>query len=175
MFWLSRSRMVEAEKHIGSCGEPACHLPGDLYLWNKLTSYCSSDSLTESNPLLHHELIIFHGNIYRKWLARSSTLNVPSLPAVLVVLAMLWPSTFSHSTRKSSLDLHRERENPDDNKKHLGAVNSLTLEEFMEDLIKGLKADQDVISAGSGIPLVKKWDDAFREQFNGAADKYQPK
>ena len=72
-------------------------------------------------------------------------------------------------------DLHRERENPDDNKKHLGAVNSLTVEEFMDDLVKGLKADQDVISAGTGIALVKKWDDAFREQFNGAADKYQRK
>ncbi|KAJ1032017.1 hypothetical protein NDA13_002393 [Ustilago tritici] len=72
-------------------------------------------------------------------------------------------------------DLHRERENPDDKKKHLGATNSLTVEEFMEDLVKGLEADQDVVAAGSGIPLVKKWDDAFREQFNGAADKYQPK
>ncbi|KAJ9477067.1 putative NADP-dependent 3-hydroxy acid dehydrogenase (putative) [Pseudozyma hubeiensis] len=72
-------------------------------------------------------------------------------------------------------DLHRERENPDDNKKHLGATSSLTVEEFMDDLVKGLKADQDVISAGSGIALVKKWDDAFREPFNGAAEKYQPK
>lgn len=72
-------------------------------------------------------------------------------------------------------DLHRERENPDDNKKEKGAVNSLTVEEFMDDLKKGLKADQDVISAGSGIPLVKKWDDAFRGQFNTAAEKYQPK
>ncbi|KAF6766777.1 Short-chain dehydrogenase/reductase SDR [Kalmanozyma brasiliensis GHG001] len=72
-------------------------------------------------------------------------------------------------------DLHRERENPDDNKKEKGATSSLTIAEFMEDLVKGLKADQDVISAGSGIALVKKWDDAFREQFNGAADKYQPK
>lgn len=72
-------------------------------------------------------------------------------------------------------DLHRERENPDDNKKHLGATNSLTVDEFMDDLIKGLKADQDVISAGSGIALVNKWDDAFREQFDSAAAKYQPK
>ncbi|TKY90118.1 hypothetical protein EX895_000116 [Sporisorium graminicola] len=71
-------------------------------------------------------------------------------------------------------DLHRERENPDDNKKHLGA-NSLTVEEFMDDLVKGLKADQDVISAGSGIALVEKWDKAFREQFDAAAAKYQPK
>ncbi|GAK62586.1 short-chain dehydrogenase [Moesziomyces antarcticus] len=72
-------------------------------------------------------------------------------------------------------DLHRERENPDDNKKHLGATSSLTVEEFMEDLVRGLEADQDVISAGSGIPLVQKWDDAFREQFNTAAAKYQRK
>ena len=71
-------------------------------------------------------------------------------------------------------DLHRERENPDDNKKHLGA-NSLTVEEFIEDLVKGFKNDQDVISAGPGINLVKRWDDTFREQFNGVAEKYQPK
>jgi hypothetical protein len=45
----------------------------------------------------------------------------------------------------------------------------------MEDLVRGLEADQDVISAGSGIPLVQKWDDAFRVQFNTAAAKYQPK
>lgn len=72
-------------------------------------------------------------------------------------------------------DLHRERENPDDNKKHLGAINSLTVQEFMDDLVKGLKADQDVISAGSGIALVNKWDNAFREQFQSAAERYQPK
>lgn len=73
-------------------------------------------------------------------------------------------------------DLHRERENPDDNKKHLGA-NPLTVEEFMEHLAKGLKADQDVISAGPGIALVEKRDKTLREQSNGdaAAEKYQPK
>lgn len=72
-------------------------------------------------------------------------------------------------------DLHRERENPDDNKKHLGASSSLTVEEFMDDLIKGLKADQDVISAGPGIALVEKWDSQFRQPLQSSADKYQRK
>lgn len=72
-------------------------------------------------------------------------------------------------------DLHRERENPDDNKKHLGATSSLTVEEFMDDLKAGLKADQDTISAGSGKELVSKWNEAFGEQYKGAAEKYSPK
>lgn len=70
-------------------------------------------------------------------------------------------------------DLHRERSNPDDNKKHLGAVNSLTVQEFMRDFEQGIEADSDIISAGSGIALTKTWDEAFGEQFQAAADKYR--
>jgi len=45
----------------------------------------------------------------------------------------------------------------------------------MSDLVEGLEADQDTVSAGSGKGLVTKWNEAFGEQYKGAAEKYQPK
>ncbi|EPQ32278.1 uncharacterized protein PFL1_00475 [Pseudozyma flocculosa PF-1] len=70
-------------------------------------------------------------------------------------------------------DLHRERANPDDNKKHLGATNSLTVEEFIDDFARGMRDDCDTISAGSGIALTEKWYAQFGEQYDAAAAKYQ--
>jgi len=70
-------------------------------------------------------------------------------------------------------DLHRERENPDDNKKHKGATSSLTVEEFMEDFRNGIESDLDEISAGIGKPVVKEWQDAFGKRYDEAAAKYK--
>lgn len=71
--------------------------------------------------------------------------------------------------------LHRERENPDDNKKHKGAKNSLTVEEFMEEFTKGVEANQDEISAGSGVNLVKTWQVNFGVKYNEVAAGYSRK
>ncbi|KAE8251063.1 hypothetical protein A4X13_0g4179 [Tilletia indica] len=72
-------------------------------------------------------------------------------------------------------DLHRDRENPDDNKPEKGAKNSISVEDFMKDVQEGLAAGQDVISAGMGKGMVDKWYQTLGEQFQGAADAYQPK
>lgn len=53
-------------------------------------------------------------------------------------------------------DLHRERTNPDDNKKS-NNDSALELPEFMDYLTKGLENGQDTISAGMGVELVKMW------------------
>ncbi|UZJ55024.1 hypothetical protein CBS101457_004344 [Exobasidium rhododendri] len=70
-------------------------------------------------------------------------------------------------------DLHRERENPDDNKKEKGATTSLTVEEFMTDLKSGLNADEDEISAGIGKDVLKQWQDTFGQRYDEAAAKYR--
>lgn len=72
-------------------------------------------------------------------------------------------------------DLHRERNDPDDNKKHKGAKNSLTVEEFMHDFILGVENNQDEISAGSGKELVKTWQDTFGQKYDQAAASYSRK
>jgi short-subunit dehydrogenase involved in D-alanine esterification of teichoic acids len=72
-------------------------------------------------------------------------------------------------------DLHRERENPDDNKKHKGATSSLTVEEFMEEFIKGCEGNQDEISAGPGVALAQKWADTFGKQYQEVAAKFEHK
>lgn len=62
-------------------------------------------------------------------------------------------------------DLHRERKDPDDNKRAKGARSSLTVEEFMEDVVAGWKAGDDTVAAGSGKALVKKWYDTYGEEY----------
>lgn len=71
-------------------------------------------------------------------------------------------------------DLHRERENPDDNKKHKGA-DALTIEEFIEEISKGLEDDKEVVTAGEmGRELVDKWYKAFGEGYR-VAEQRMPK
>jgi short-subunit dehydrogenase involved in D-alanine esterification of teichoic acids len=53
-------------------------------------------------------------------------------------------------------DLHREREDPDDNKKHKNP-NALTVEEFMDEITKKLENGDEMISAGMGDEIVEKW------------------
>lgn len=70
-------------------------------------------------------------------------------------------------------DLHRERENPDDNKQHKGAKSSLTIEEFMADFIDGCENNHQEICAGSAKDLAKAWQDAFGKQYQQAASNYK--
>jgi len=67
-------------------------------------------------------------------------------------------------------DLHRERTNPDDNKK---ANNNAALElpEFIDEVEKGLKEGQDTISAGTGKKLVKTWEDSIGALYQSATSK----
>ncbi|KAL8830961.1 MAG: hypothetical protein Q9191_001141 [Dirinaria sp. TL-2023a] len=53
-------------------------------------------------------------------------------------------------------DLHRERDDPDDNKKEKNS-NSLSVEEFMQELIRGWEADEDVIGAGMSQKILQRW------------------
>ena len=68
-------------------------------------------------------------------------------------------------------DWHRERENPDDNKKHKGA-DALTVEEFIAEVAEGLEADKEVVTAGKmGHELVDKWYGAFGEGYRQAEQR----
>lgn len=67
-------------------------------------------------------------------------------------------------------DLHRERENPDDNKKEKGA-SALTIDEFITEVTEQLEQDKDVISAGMGKGLVDTWYNAFGEAYLEAEAK----
>jgi len=53
-------------------------------------------------------------------------------------------------------DLHREREDPNDNKKDKNPA-ALSLDEFMEDVVKGWKEDRDTIGAGPSQKVVERW------------------
>ena len=64
--------------------------------------------------------------------------------------------------------LHRERKNPDDNKKAHGNAAALSVPEFMEQIIEGWKSDRDTCAAGLGHELVKKWYDAYGEAYTKA-------
>lgn len=69
-------------------------------------------------------------------------------------------------------DLHRERDNPDDNKKEKGA-NALTVEEFMEEVKSQLEEDKDVVSAGMGRELTDRWYGAFGEEYKKAEESFK--
>lgn len=66
-------------------------------------------------------------------------------------------------------DLHREREDPDDNKE--GKNGAISVEQFMEEVIQQWKDNKDYISAGPGIKIVGRWYDEFGPDYNAAADK----
>lgn len=67
-------------------------------------------------------------------------------------------------------DLHREREDPDDNKKENNS-QSLSVDEFMEEVSKKLESGEEMISAGIGDGIVDRWYKAYGEQYNEAASK----
>lgn len=64
-------------------------------------------------------------------------------------------------------DLHRERDDPDDNKKDKNP-NALSVEEFMEEVSRKLEKGDDTIGAGMGADVVEKWYAAFGEQYANA-------
>jgi len=64
--------------------------------------------------------------------------------------------------------LHRERKNPDDNKKAQGNKVALSVAEFMEQIVEGWKSDKDTCPAGLGHELVEKWYGAYGEAYTQA-------
>ncbi|KAJ9620498.1 hypothetical protein H2203_007704 [Taxawa tesnikishii (nom. ined.)] len=65
-------------------------------------------------------------------------------------------------------DLHRERADPNDNKKDKNP-NALTVQEFMNDLIKGWKEDRDAIGAGMSQRIVERWYGEFGPDYSKAS------
>lgn len=57
-------------------------------------------------------------------------------------------------------DLHRDREDPDDNKPHKNPT-ALSTDQFMKELTEAWKANVDCASAGPGVKIVKQWHDTF--------------
>lgn len=65
-------------------------------------------------------------------------------------------------------DLHRERANPEDNKKANNPV-AMSLDEFMRDVVQGWKEDRDTIGAGPSSLVVDRWDNEFGPDYKKAA------
>lgn len=65
-------------------------------------------------------------------------------------------------------DLHRERSDPDDNKKDRNP-GTLSVDEFMNEVSGKLERGDEMITAGLGNEIVDRWYDAFlgRSQFPG--------
>lgn len=61
-------------------------------------------------------------------------------------------------------DLHRERTDPNDNKKSSNPA-ALELPEFMTEIEEGLKDGSDTISAGPGKKLVQMWEDSMGQYY----------
>ncbi|ROW08639.1 hypothetical protein VPNG_06174 [Cytospora leucostoma] len=69
-------------------------------------------------------------------------------------------------------DLHRDREDPDDNKKHKSPT-SLDVDEFMAEVAERLEKGDETISAGPGQPIMEQWFEAYGEKFDGAAKSWK--
>lgn len=65
-------------------------------------------------------------------------------------------------------DLHRERQDPDDNKKDKNDA-ALSVEEFMEDVEGGWEKGQATIGAGMAKEVVGKWFEAFGGKYDEMA------
>ncbi|WVQ99807.1 hypothetical protein IAU59_006949 [Kwoniella sp. CBS 9459] len=65
-------------------------------------------------------------------------------------------------------DLHRDRTNPDDNKK-ANMPHSLSIEEFMDDVKEGWESNQDTVSAGPGKEVVKVWNETLGARYTKMA------
>lgn len=65
-------------------------------------------------------------------------------------------------------DLHREREDPDDNKKKKNSA-ALSVEEFMKDVTKGWGEDREVLGAGMGQKVVDRWYGEFGGDYEKVA------
>ncbi|KAL4808298.1 hypothetical protein BDV18DRAFT_134640 [Aspergillus unguis] len=67
-------------------------------------------------------------------------------------------------------DLHRERENPDDNKKE-NNPNVLSIDEFMSEVSQQLEDGKEMIGAGPSSNFLNKWYDAYGEPYSKASKK----
>ena len=65
-------------------------------------------------------------------------------------------------------DLHREREDPDDNKKE-NNPNALTVEEFMKEVSQKFENGDETIGAGMSAEVIDRWYGAFGKQYDKAA------
>ena len=65
-------------------------------------------------------------------------------------------------------DLHRERQNPDDNKKE-NNEGSLSVEEFMEAVSRDWMAGEETIGAGMSKGVVERWYKEFGPEYEKAA------
>ncbi|KAI1260264.1 NAD(P)-binding protein [Xylariaceae sp. FL1019] len=68
-------------------------------------------------------------------------------------------------------DLHREREDPDDNKKE-NNPNALSLDEFMDEVSAKLEDGSEMIGAGMAHDIVKKWNDTFYDTYHQSETKF---
>ena len=69
-----------------------------------------------------------------------------------------------------STGLHRERVDPSDNEKakKQGSTSVLSLEEFMQEVDRQWEEGKDVVTAGPGFELVKKWEEGLGEMYRKA-------
>ncbi|KAF3765553.1 NAD(P)-binding protein [Cryphonectria parasitica EP155] len=65
-------------------------------------------------------------------------------------------------------DLHREREDPDDNKKHKAPM-TMEVDEFMKEVAEKLERGDETFAAGMGQDMVDQWFGTFGERFDQAA------
>lgn len=69
-------------------------------------------------------------------------------------------------------DLHREREDPDDNKKSK-SPSSMDIDEFMAEVTEKLEKGDETFAAGMGQGMVDKWFSAFGETYEEAAKNWK--
>lgn len=62
-------------------------------------------------------------------------------------------------------DLHRERLNPNDNKRSHGAQSAMSVEDFMAEVGEGLEADNETISPGMAKAFVQTWEDTVGKRY----------
>lgn len=67
-------------------------------------------------------------------------------------------------------DLHRGREDPDDNKKEKNA-QALSVDEFMGEVARKLERGDEMISAGGGSDIVEKWYGIYGALYDEATSK----
>lgn len=67
-------------------------------------------------------------------------------------------------------DLHRDREDPDDNKKHKNDM-AMSVEEYIKEVAEKLERGDETFAAGMGQKVVDKWYGAFGEQFDQMTNK----
>jgi len=67
-----------------------------------------------------------------------------------------------------STDLHRERADPNDNKKEQNSA-ALSVQEFMDEVTSAWKKDEEVISPGPAKQVVEKWYNAYGGDYEKSA------